>query len=393
MGDEQILKRWMYRGTECLYWQRDASVYRGAITRDGQILANLECLKARGEVAFQSSLEGLARTLVRPTGGWDISAEPITDLAVVPLPGQLGGKDYVALTKPVDLGWDISIVPVSAELRELVEDACDPQGVGTPEGIDLRGRPLYAFLRADAPRRPLYQWDSDERLQLAIALSRLVRPTSVSFRYAVRAIGIVGSTRSEIIPGPVRGFGALAWTAKPDEDWLRESDFAKLKELLQCFLDRPFLKAGRLQQAFWYHEYAARKQLIEVRVPLVATALEALLGTSGDRSTQQFVKRLPQLGALMGLRTLSEARARKMWGLRSKLSHGEARAGLADKDFEVYTEMEECLRLALHRAVISQAFRDVFTTSESVARAFPLPTPSPQAATCPKCLTTFPFQR
>src|SRR2546421_316619 len=47
---------------------------------------------------------------------------------------------------------------------------------------------FYAFARVVPGPIDILRWDSDQRLQTAIALSRLVRPTSISFRNARRVL-------------------------------------------------------------------------------------------------------------------------------------------------------------------------------------------------------------
>lgn len=62
---------------------------------------------------------------------------------------------------------------------------------GIPEGFNVM-KParqygyFYAFVRQVPGATTIHEWDTDRKLQTAVALSRLVRPTSISFRHAAR---------------------------------------------------------------------------------------------------------------------------------------------------------------------------------------------------------------
>lgn len=392
MSDETILKRWPVGDLECLLWAgKDPHLIYGAVLRDRRPIANTQLPAPDGQEHAERALAGMAAGLQKPRGPWLLDREPITDIIMVPFPGQLRGDEIERLPDRFKLAHDVVVIPIDAELRDAIHTACDPAGFETAGAIDLRGRPLYAFIRPNAPRENPYHWDSDQRLQMCVGLSRLVRPTSISLRYAVRLIGRFGGERYQLRPGPVRGFGAAAWTSTPAHDWLSPADFRRFRDVIAAFDANPFEAHSRVGRAFWYFEYAARTELVDIRWPLIATALETLLGTNRDPTTQRFIQRVPQLARVLGLPAISNARARRMWGLRSGLVHGQKHGGLGEKEFALYRAMEDVLREALLRAVVDPTCRARFQDDASVNAAFPIEAPAPKQATCPSCGATFPL--
>ena len=390
MANEELIKRWSVGPLDCQVWiSADPTIIHGGVRRAEVPVGTVQVLRSFGDGRAEAVVTAMAAELRRPTGAWYIDHEPITDFVVVPCPGQLRRDQVDHLARPFELTHDLTIIPVGVELRDAVFEACDPPGTGRGLSIDVRGQPLYAFARAKPPREDPYTWDKDNRLQMCVALSRLVRPTSVALHYAVRIIGTLGAERFEVRPGPVRGFGADAWTSVPERDWLAPQDMVRLRELMAAFDAEPFEPRSRIGRAFWYSEYAARTSLVDMRWSLVATALETLLGTHGDRSTQQFIRRVPQLAAAIARPGISNAEARRMWGLRSSLVHGEKHGGLGPKDLALYVRMEDLLRETLRRAVIDVGFRTKVASSEAVDASFPLPQKQPRHATCPKCGDVF----
>lgn len=379
------MDRWSRGTLACSTWtDQDASVIKGGVSRAGEAIATIQVPRDAGEAAARRAVDAIALAFQRPPGVFDVTNEPVTDLLMVPMPGNLRCDAPERIDRAIDLAADLSVISVSAELRDMIYRACDPPGIGL-EGllaIDLRGRPLYAFVRANVQYGS--KWDEGERLQLCLVLSRLVRPTSAALGYAVRLIGRFPSDRYEIKPGPVRGFGTHAWTPEPDRDWLSPADFAELRELIAAWDASPLERRSRLSAALWYFEYASRTELIDIRVQFVTTALETLISTSGDRSTQQFKHRVPQLAASVGS-TVSTTEAGKMWGLRSKLVHGERHGGLGEEDFERGRRMEALLREVLRRAVIDGEYRAKFADTDAIDAAFPLTAASPRSMACPAC--------
>jgi hypothetical protein len=293
------------------------------------------------------------------------------------------------ITRPIQITDDVQLTPVRTEIVKLVSDACSAPGYNRlPALVDLRVFP-YAFLRLSPPRDELFAWDPDERLQTCIALSRLVRPTSISFGYAARLIGDPSDPDFHVIPGPVTGFGGEAWVTDPKRNWLSPTDAGELRELMRSFAANPLPAGSRLVGALWYHEYAARTRLIDVRFPLIATALESLISTTPPGATRSFVHRLPQLAIRLGLQPLTRRDASRIWSRRSSLVHGAKHGGLNEEDFRLYGRMEEILRTAVRRAIVDAHFRGIFDSPASLGAHLPVPEPPPIPITCPQCKHQF----
>lgn len=388
----ETLKVWSAHGLTCKLWKERPDAFRGCVFSGDIAVACVETLIRdsldEGDWLERavSGVEALASLESRSRGVWDVTNVPFFDLVLHLEPPQHVPESPV-LQKPFKLADDIEAIPFDHGRMSLILEACDPPGVNLGDGIDLRA-PLYAFVRYDAPRDPMHAWDQDERLQLCIALSRLIRPTSLSFGYSVRLIGSLDSDRYELIPGPVRGFGAQAWTAIPEHDWLSLDDFEQLRELMAVFGENPLTPKSRLSRALWYFEYASRTELIDVRWPLIATAVETVLSTDPSKATRHFTRRISMLAAYLGLPAITQSDASRMWGLRSALVHGAKHGGLGPDDFALYRRMEEVLRATLRRAIEDAAFRAMFDTSASLDAAFPVPSPEAVATTCPKCGNT-----
>lgn len=386
----EILREWRSGGLRCVLWRHTQDTLRGCVMEHNNALACVEVSSPFDENTAVRAVDALL-PIVSPMPTPLIIDEntPIVDALVVletaPVP------DADRITKPVTLYDDLELIPLTQSSATPILDACDPPGANYSP-VDLR-RPLYALQRHAPPREPLYGWDPDERLQLCVTLSRLVRPTSMGFAFTARIIGSLTEGRHEIIPGPVRGFGSEAFVASSARDWLSPQDAVDLQALLTDFFAKPFQRSSRLSQAFWYFEYAARSPLIDIRLPLVVTALEALLNTDPDRPSAHFVHRVPLLAALLGLPSISKRDSDEMWKLRSKLVHGAKLGGLGDKDFRLYGKLEEVLRTVLRQAIGDDSLRTTFSSPEEIDRTFPLPPVPAKTVTCPNCGSAVPIVR
>jgi hypothetical protein len=269
-----------------------------------------------------------------------------------------------------NLSDDLWVGKLDDGVVDAVFDACEPPGRFLKKPVRPYGQ-LYAFVRERAPIEPPYEWDSDSRLQLCVALSRLVHPTSISFRYAARIVYLDSAKIDEIIPGPVTGHGADACPPiAGHRDWLVASDLDALKLLVQ-HLPLSYLPP-RVWRALWYHEYAARTRYIDVKWTLISTALEAVVHTDKYKSTWQFTGRVPQLARELGGCEFSEADAETAYDCRSGLSHGQGLAILSKETREIYERMESVLRQTLMRCIREAEFAAIFSGDNTIRDRWPL---------------------
>src|SRR4030095_3442352 len=143
----------------------------------------------------------------------------------------------------------------SNELWKAVLTACRPQGYSfapTP----LFGQ-LYALWNENPADPTGFNWDPDQSLATAIALSRLIHPTSTGFEYSARVIFKHNDSLKQIIPGPVSGLLAHAYAAPTaPRNWLTDNDVSVLRSLLASFYAASADLPPRVQRALWNHEYA-----------------------------------------------------------------------------------------------------------------------------------------
>jgi hypothetical protein len=206
---------------------------------------------------------------------------------------------------------------------------------------------------------------------MCVALSRLVHPTSISFRYAARIICADNEKVEEIVPGPVTGHGADANVpTEGHRDWLITGDLDALK-LLVHHLPLSHLPP-RVWRALWYHEYAARTRHIDVRWTFIATALEALVHTDRPNSTRQFVERVSRLALDLGSCEFTEDDAAAAYDCRSSLSHGQGLSGLTREKQQLYERMDAVLRQALMRSIQEPEFAKTFATDGAIRSRWPL---------------------
>lgn len=386
----EILRTWQAHGLTCKLWQEPAGSYRGCVFIAGQPVVCAETPASAGQSEAESAVETLAAARARRRRIWLIKdTTPFVDIAMHLEPPK-GVPNAECIREPFAITADVEVIPCSWEVFHAITSACDPPGANRGRDADLRA-PLYLFARTNAPRSPHSEWDSDEKLQLCIALSRVVRPTSLGFEYAARLVGDLHSGEFELIPGPVRGFGAHAWISEPERDWLSPSDLTRLREVASKFFDDPLPQPSRLWQAFWFFEYTAQTERLHIRWLFVATAVESLLCTDTSQSTRHFTRRLPAMAQMVSPAPFSKDDASRMWGIRSAISHGSKRGGLGEEDLAVYRRVEEILRATLERAILDKTFRAIFASIESINAAFPVDPPLKRDAKCPSCGTTVVF--
>ena len=190
---------------------------------------------------------------------------------------------------PFNLGRDIHLEELPDGLAERVMGACEPAGENF-RPVRQFGQ-LYTFVRRNPPTDA---WDRDMRLQQCVAISRLVKPTSVGFEYSARLEFDHRGEALSIAPSAATGFGAQAWIASENQDdWFEKTDIDSLKNLWGE-INFP-LVPERIGRAFWYHEYAARTEFAAIRWVLVCTGIESLINTGADRVSKQFITRMPAL--------------------------------------------------------------------------------------------------
>ena len=131
---------------------------------------------------------------------------------------------------------------------------------------------------------------------------------------------------------------------------------------------------SRVKRAMFFYEHAFREFYIDVRWLLISSAMEALINTSGDHITKQFVKRSMCLANFVGGITYTTKDAEKIYNYRSKISHGQMKRidGLDEKEKDAYAKIEELIRRCLKKSILDPTFASIFNTEESINKKLPI---------------------
>lgn len=320
---------------------------------------------------------------VMPLARWrmkffQITAE-VTDLAMVQSPyvhhDAKSTRNVVYFEEPAQVDGDLWIAMLDDELRQWILEATEPCGRNYhPFRQDTGG---YAFIRSPAPEPKAGEadFDPDLRLRTAIALSRLVHPTSVGLTHAAR-IRTLGEPPAKWQIGP--RVGEPAFVLDVNDNWLLPGDVPLLTNLVQKW--NPAAVPSRLKAAFWYFEMAARQYYTDIRWPLLVTALESLVKIRGERrangrtvgSTAAFVERLRHIGHIDPALAVSEAELRQMYEKRSDLVHALALVNLDEATRSLYRELENLARAIIRKMILDPSFAAHFASDRALAAAFPL---------------------
>jgi hypothetical protein len=279
-------------------------------------------------------------------------------------------KSEPPLPDRFQVGGDLWIGKIEPEACRIIFDLNEPSYHGTQKPI-IQFAQLYSFVReVSGPANP-YEWDKDGRLQNCVAISRLLVPTSVSFRYAGRIRYNTDGSVADISPADLRGVAVDTFlSAQPERDWLTEAEGGRLRALLARTDSRPL--PSRANRALWYHEYAVRTYYVELRWVYVATALESLVHVSREFSGLQFRERVSQMAAELGVPNFGIGEAKQAYHLRSQLAHGQQLGGLAPADRQLYDSMEAVLRNALLRSIEDDDFADTLGDDQKIKKRWPI---------------------
>jgi hypothetical protein len=261
------------------------------------------------------------------------------------------------------------------QLREWILDATEPPGRNYRAHRAYGGG--YAFIRSPAPEPAPgeHDFDTDLRLRTAITLSRLVHPTSIGLTHAVR-IRTKGEPRENWEIGP--RVGEPAFVLDLNDNWLIPADIPLLAELIRAW--NPNTAPKRLKAAIWYFEMAARAYYVDLRWPLLVTALESLVKIKDERrangrplgSTSAFVGRLTRIGETDPSLCLPADDLREIYEKRSDLVHALGLVDLHDATQSLYRKLETLTRAFLRKMILDPQFAAHFASDTALADAFPL---------------------
>jgi hypothetical protein len=283
-------------------------------------------------------------------------------------------EEFPPISERINLSHDISLERLDINIATSVMDTCEPKTFGLYLPVFRQFAPLYAFVRELPPDSPLHRWDEDNHLSAALAISRLVHPTSTGFVYAAR-IACESGKLVQARPAEITSMSRDAFVSPTrTRDWLTPADATVLAQLVPLL---PLQLPRRVHSAFWHHEYAARTYYVDHRWTLVCTGLEALVHTDRFGSTKQFSSRTSRLASELGI-SFSESDAEDAYDLRSRLAHGLSflttpdREALSPANIRLYDQMEETLRRAVLRSMRDKMFAETFVGEDRIRQKWPI---------------------
>jgi hypothetical protein len=277
-------------------------------------------------------------------------------------------KSFPPLSERVEITRTLWIGRIPESTVQRIFQTWRPGAYGF-ERPQLVCRQLYAYGKEVPPELAAEKerWDESGTLTTLVALSRLVHPTSASLRTAVRVETDAFGEVTWISQARLEGVQIDAFTAANEwRDWLTLDEIKQLKEIAWP-LDGQDLPR-RIWSALWFHEYLFRTYEMDLRWPLAATALEALLKTKRQDTGGQFRVRSMALASELGVTGYGKAEAEEAWDKRSGLAHGQDLGKLSGNDLRLYNMIELLLRTALLRALREQEFRKIFENNSSIER-------------------------
>jgi hypothetical protein len=281
-------------------------------------------------------------------------------------------KLFAPISERVDLSDVIWLGRLDPKMARAVMDTCDPKVFGVVPPVRQYAQ-LYAFVHELSGAAEIHRWDDGNVLSGIVALSRLVKPTSVGFAYAAR-IGYESDGALEIVPAEIAGIGREAFLSLGcKRDWLTAADAARLRGLAPRLTRR---LPRRVHNALWHHEYAVRTYYLDLRWTLVCTGLESVVHTDRFNSTRQFM-RVCALAAEVGV-GISSKEAGEAYDLRSQLAHGASfisagsDSGPTPTQLSLYDRLEETLRRVVLKGMEDDTFADLLRCDDQIRKMWPL---------------------
>jgi len=287
----------------------------------------------------------------------------------------------IAADAPFQLSRDIWIERLDQELAINIQRACEPAN----HNIDnhVWDRHLYAFVRRETEeeRRQSRQPGTVVRdegilpLFTVMALSRLIRPTTVGNRYCAK-IYPAPAADPVIQALTISGTNPDVTIADTSHDWLSSNDGQELRRLMP-WVDPNKKMHPRVHRALWSHEDAMRTYFLDFRLPTIVAGLESLLTVEKGRGlTERFVRRTSKLASDFGVH-LSGAELQQAYKLRSEVVHG--RSFLYDLSGvlppgghrPLYEKLESLLRSVVKQSLIDETFGLRFASEQAVLKEYP----------------------
>lgn len=273
---------------------------------------------------------------------------------------------------PMLLPGDVRIEQIEHALGERLLDACEMRGERWSPARQYSV--MHAYVR-DVPRdrwdQHIYEWDDENLLWTALALSRLIRPNATACDHAVRQI--VDSDGSERLVPHDAAEGRVAFRVDDgSRNWLDVGEAEQLAALLDAY--DPDVLPQRVRVALSLADITARERYVEGALPLVVAGIEALLKVGRSYLSAQFEQRAAALAGEFAI-ALDRDRCASAYDDRSGLVHGahvDLSAPAVHTDFmNTFDALHRTLRAALRQAIERPGFAAVFDSDEEIRTRWP----------------------
>lgn len=266
---------------------------------------------------------------------------------------------------------NIWVERLDEELAKNVQKACEPANHNI--SAVQQDRHLYAYVRR-ITQTEKWNYEAMEAILQIAALSRLIHPTSIGYRYCAKIFNF-GTNDPLVQAIQYRGVSPDVFLGDGRRDWLSMQDGEELLRLAPWFSTKPL--ADRIHRAYWNHEYALHSYYLDARWVLVVSGLEALTNVDERNIGLQFRSRVRKLAMEMKV-DLSEDELTNAWRLRSKLAHAKSfLVGLGavlphSEHKPLYDKLEELLRTAVKRCLLDEEFASRFQDDAAVLKNWPI---------------------
>lgn len=267
------------------------------------------------------------------------------------------------LSKDIPLAADLRVTSLSDDDREAIRDAAAFRNKGCNE-ITLRPL-LYAVVRD----RTKNTEDTNGRLNLALALSRLVTPSTFGLDVWGRADRDVSGTltRIEIQYGP------LAYKGQKEKWWILPEEWEQVGALLRILdakgpmswmgLDAVFPKC--VANAIRLFGHAAQHGNAQLRYLLLVPALEGMVVPKEGRISYTFKERLTRICGELRF-PITENELKGIYKNRSHAAHGGLFRNTESHVLVHYQKLEGMLRAILTKAIKDPVFARAFENNGSL---------------------------
>jgi hypothetical protein len=274
----------------------------------------------------------------------------------------------------VELMPDLWLEQLPIAEGEACIDACQERGLNFKGGTRQFSQ-MYSFTRRNAPESALFTFDSDQVVETALQLSRLIVLNSHCTEWSVRVLHdyFPFGENPQLVPALcARRFFAFR-VITGERDWLTQDDAEALGRLLRRHAEVKDDLPERVTNAMWMAEWGARIPYFQPALVNAVTCLEALLKTDRPKLKAQFVHRTCALAEELDLDGVTADAAGALYEARSDSVHG----GIV----RIEKDTPEALRLltfqkllarSLRRAIENHVFCERFRSANAVRDSWPV---------------------